>query len=169
MLEVDVAVMGERLPEAWMVELHRNGRVEFPLRRWVFVWTPLAPLLGMAFFGAIRLPELLDSGWRVVGYLAIVAYVGIAAVVVWQFVTQRPIVIVDRNGIHRGRRSFIAWSEISSIGPLSGPKLAHQFLVFPRNVRAKNLVLSQSHANDLQPLRTWLDDLLNEHRRTLDD
>jgi hypothetical protein len=161
-----MAVMGERLPEAWMVELHRNGRVEFPLRRWAFVWSPLVPLLVVACFGAIRLRYMLDSSWRVVGYVAIAAYAGIAVVIAWLFVTQRPVVTVDRNGIHRGRRRFIPWTEISSIGPLSGPKLARQFLIFPRNVRAKNLVLTQQHANDLQSFRTWLEELLTEHRRS---
>lgn len=144
-----------------MVELHRNGRVEFPLRRWAFVSLPLAPLIIMACFGAIRLPDMLDSSWRVVGYVAIAAYAGIAIVIGWQLVTQRPVVIVDRNGIHR----FIPWTDISSIGPLSGPKLARQFLIFPKNVRAKNLVLTQQHANDLQSFRAWLEELLTEHRQ----
>ncbi|TDW15558.1 hypothetical protein EV650_7045 [Kribbella kalugense] len=146
-----------------MVELHRNGRVEFPLRRWAFIWLPVAPLLVMGLFGAIRLPYMLDS-WRVVGWIAIAAYAGIAIVIVWQFATQRPFVVIDHNGIHRGRRRFIPWTEISSIGPLSGPKLARQFLIFPKNVRAKNLALTQQHANDLQSFRTWLEQLLAEHR-----
>jgi type IV secretory pathway TraG/TraD family ATPase VirD4 len=158
----DMAVMGERLPEAWMVELHRNGRVEFPLRRWTVMRWPL--LLPGLFFAAPML-EMLDGEWRLAGYLMILAYAGVVAAVVWQLVTQRPVVIVDRRGIHRGRRRFMGWSDIGSLGLMSGPKLARQFPVIPKDVRAKNLVLGQEHVNDLRAFRSWLDELLDEYRR----
>lgn len=160
-----MAVMGERLPEAWMVELHRNGRVEFPLRRWALLQLPVVPLLLVTLGPAGRIPDMLDSGWRFVGYLMIVAYVGVAVAIIWQLVTQRPVVIVDRTGIRHGRRRFIAWSEIESIGPLSGSKLAWQFPVMPKDVWAKNLVLSRHQVNDLPAFRTWLEELLAEHRQ----
>ncbi|WP_460665534.1 hypothetical protein [Kribbella swartbergensis] len=158
--------MGERLPEAWMVELHRNGRVEFPLRRWTAMrWLPWLPL--------VYLPgptlALLDGEWRFVGHLMIVVSVGVVVAMVWQLVTQRPVVIVDRRGIHRGRRRFMAWSDVGSLGPVSGPKLARQFPVMPRDVRAKNLVLGQEHVNDVAAFRSWLDEVLDEHRRAAQD
>lgn len=160
-----MAVMGERLPEAWMVELHRNGRVEFPLRRWTFVWMPGSPLFLVGLISVGRIPEMLDSDWRVVGYLMILAYVGIAVAIVWQLVTQRPVVVVDRRGIQHGRR-FMAWHEIGSIAFISGPKLMRRFSVMPKNVWGKNLVLTQQHVNDLQAFRGWLEELLAEHRAT---
>src|SRR5262245_15242562 len=102
-----MAVMGERLPEAWMVEWHWNGRVEFPLRRWGYWQFPLTPLLVWTPITVARVPDMLDSAWRWLGYLMIVAYAGILGAIVWQLVTQRPVVIVDRRGIHHGRRQFI--------------------------------------------------------------
>jgi len=162
-----MAIMGERLPEAWMVEWHRNRRVEFPLRRWIFfLQVSVLPSLGPALLFATDLPRMLDSRWRFVACLLIVAYAGLAIVIGWQLVTQRPIVIVDHRGIHRGRRQFMAWSDIGSIGPVSGGGLVRQLSVHPRNVWAKNLVLTRHHVNDLEAFRTWLDEILTEYRRS---
>ncbi|MET9270994.1 hypothetical protein [Kribbella sp. NPDC003557] len=159
--------MGERLPEAWMVEWHRNGRVEFPLRRWSFSIFPGLYLAAFGLFTASRLPDMLDDeGWRYLAYLLIVGYVGIAAMIAWQLVTQRPAVVVDHRGIHVGRRRFMAWSEVGSIGFVAGPKLARQLPVQPKNVWAKNLVLTQQHVNDLSAFRLWLGELLEEQRPT---
>ena len=157
--------MGERLPEAWMVEWHRNGRVEFPLRRWGFSMFPVLYMAAFALFTAGRLPDMLDDGsWRYLAYLLIAGYVGIGVMIVWQLVTQRPVVVVDHRGIHVGHRRFMAWSEIGSIGFVAGPKLARQLPVQPKNVWAKNLVLTQQHVNDLSAFRLWLGELLEEQR-----
>jgi hypothetical protein len=157
--------MGERLPEAWMVEWHRNGRVEFPLRRSSFLQYPIFLVLGYSMMAAARLPDMLaDDVWRFVGYLVIVAYVGIAIVTVRQLITQRPYVVVDRVGVHRGRRSM-PWTEIGSIGLIRSP-LVRQLPIHPKNVWAEDLVLSRAHVNDLESFRTWLGDVLEEQRRT---
>jgi hypothetical protein len=156
--------MGERLPEAWIVELHQNGRVEFPLRRSA-AWVLAGPLLFTTAILAGALPDMLDSGSPAVGWLLVVGYVGVVALLAWQLVTQRPAIVVDHQGVHRGRRRFLAWTEISSIGPVSGTKLARHLLVFPKDVGAKNLALSQQNVNDLQSFRTWLAEVLEEHRR----
>jgi hypothetical protein len=161
-----MTVMGERLPEAWMVEMHRNGRVEFPLRRWSFLQFPVLLVLPVALMGASGIPEMLDSGWRFYAYLLILMYVVLVVGVVWQLVTQRPVLVVDRRGIHQGRRHFMSWDDIGSIGPVSGPKPSRQLQIFPKNVWAKNLTLTQQHVNDLQAFRTWLNELLAEQRRT---
>ena len=161
-----MAVMGERLPEAWIVELHRNGRVEFPLRRWSFVQFPLSLALGPSLLLMSRLPDMLDGGTsRYFGYLIIVGYAGIAIALAWQFITQRPYVVVDRTGVRSGRR-FMAWTDVGSIGLIRGQGLGHQLPIHPRNVWAKDLVLSRQHINDLQSFRTWLIEVLEEQRRT---
>ena len=158
-----MAVMGERLPEAWIVEWHRNGRVEFPLRRWAFLQYPIFVLLGYSILTASKLSDMLaDHVWRFVGYLVIVAYVGIAIVTVRMLVTQRPYVVVDRVGIHRGRRCM-PWTKIGSIGLLRGP-LVRQLPIHPKNVWATDLVLSREHVNDLQSFKSWLEELLDEVR-----
>ncbi|MBP2350250.1 hypothetical protein JOF29_001333 [Kribbella aluminosa] len=158
--------MGERLPEAWMVEWHRNGRVEFPLRRWSFIQYPIFLVLGYSVMAAVKLPDMLaDDIWRFLGYLVILAYVGVAIVIIRQLVTQRPYVVVDRVGIHRGRRSM-PWTETGSIGSVTGAKLVRQLRLHPKNVWAKELTISQHHVNDLESFRTWLSEVLDEHRRS---
>ncbi|MFF0343612.1 hypothetical protein [Kribbella sp. NPDC004875] len=158
-------VMGERLPEAWLVEMHRNGRVEFPVRRSVWVQVPGFPVLLIALSGAIHIPYVMDSGGRWIGYLMIAAYACAFVGCVWQLVTQRPVLVVDRQGIHRGRTRSMAWSAIGSIGLTSGRSLAQQFRVHPKNVRARDLVLNRMHVNDLEAFRGWLEELLAEQRR----
>ncbi|RZT19974.1 hypothetical protein EV649_3114 [Kribbella sp. VKM Ac-2569] len=161
-----MTVMGERLPEAWMVEWHRNGRVEFPLRRWSFMQFPMLLVLPVAVMGASGVPDMLDSGWRVLAYLLITMYAALVVGLIWQLVTQRPILVIDHRGIHQGRRRLMPWDEIGSIGPVSGSKMAGQLPVHPKNVWAKNLVLTQQHVNDLQTLQAWLTELLTTHRET---
>jgi hypothetical protein len=161
-----MAVMGERLPEAWIVELHRNGRVEFPLRRWSFLQFPFLLALGPTMLLMGRLPDILDDGtWRYFGYLIIVGYAGVAIALAWQFITQRPYVVVDRTGVRSGRR-FMPWTDVGSIGLLRGQSPFRQLPIHPRNVRAKDLVLSRQHINDLQSFRTWLTEVLEEQRHT---
>jgi hypothetical protein len=160
-----MAVMGERLPEAWIVEWHRNGRVEFPLRRWAFLQYPIFVVLGYSILLAGKLPDMLaDDVWRFAGYLVIVAYVGIAIAIVRMLVTQRPYVVVDRVGIHRGRRSM-PWSEIADIAELDGAPGDRFFTVVP-STRGRKLRLGQEHVRNVPAFRYWLTDLLAEHRRT---
>ena len=160
-----MTVMGERLPEAWMVELHDHDRVEFPLRRWSFLQFPFLLLAGPGLMTLGRLPDILaEPTWRFFGYLMIVLYAGILIAVVWQLITQRPYLIVDRAGIHRGRRS-IPWTDIGSIG-LIRPGPIRQLPIHPKNIWAKDLVLTQQHVNDLQTFRTWLEEILEAHRRS---
>jgi hypothetical protein len=161
-----MTVMGERLPEAWMVEWHRNSRVEFPLRRWSMVHPPMLVMLFLGLTTFRSVPEMLDDGWSFVAYLQIALYAGAVIAIAWQFVTQRPILVVDHRGIHQGRRRFMPWTEIGSIGPVSGPKLARQLHVYPKNIWAKHLILTQQHVNDLQTFQTWLQEVLEEQRRT---
>lgn len=160
-----MAVMGERLPEAWIVELHHHNRVEFPLRRWSFLQFPLPLVVASSLVTLSRLPDMLaDGGWRFLGYLVIAVYAGVVIVLGWQLITQRPRLIVDRTGIRQGRRS-IPWSEVGSIGLIRGPKPIRQLPIHPKNIWAKDLVLSQQYVSDLQTFRTWLIELLAEHRQ----
>ena len=127
-----MTVMGERLPEAWMVEWHRNRRVEFPLRRWSFLQFPLLLVIAPVPMVLGNLPDLLaDDVGRFLGYLTIVAYAGVAIVLSWQFVTQRPYLVVDHTGIHQGRRSR-QWSDIGSVGLIRGPRPIRQLPVHPK-------------------------------------
>ena len=108
---------------------------------------------------------LADGNWRFLAYLLIAVYAGVVIALVWQLVTQRPVLVIDHRGIHQGRRRSMPWTEIGSIGLVTGPKLARQLQVHPKNVWAKNLTLTQQHANDLQALQTWLTSLLADHHQ----
>lgn len=159
-----MTVMGERLPEAWIVELHRNGRVVFPLRRWSFLQVPVFPILGLSLLSTRSLPDMLADGtWRFLAYVLIAAYAGVVIALIWQFVTRRPVLVIDHRGIQQ-RRRFMPWTEIGSIGPVSGPKMARQLQIYPKNVWAKNLTMTQYHVNDLQAFSTWLQEVLEEQR-----
>ncbi|NIK57083.1 hypothetical protein [Kribbella shirazensis] len=160
--------MGERLPEAWMVEWHRNRRVEFPLRRWSMLQPPVVLILPMALLSMNGIPDMLDDGggWRFFAYLLIAMYAGVVVGITCQLVTQRPALVVDHRGLHLGRRRFLPWDGIGSISPVTGPKPTRRLEIFQTNVWAKNLTVTQQHVNDLHAFRTWLDDLLTEHRQT---
>ncbi|MGZ0151505.1 hypothetical protein ACXJJ3_30930 [Kribbella sp. WER1] len=154
--------MGERLPEAWMVAWHRDRRVEFAARR---RWLLLPCLLYLALSGnmLLHLPDMLTRpGWRYFGYLAIAAYAGIVGFIVWTAVTQRPYLVVDHNGLHCGRRSIL-WRDVGSVGLLRGP--ARQLPVHPKNVWAKDFVITRQHVNDVESFRTWLEELLAQQRQ----
>ncbi|GAA1587559.1 hypothetical protein GCM10009804_49610 [Kribbella hippodromi] len=154
--------MGERLPEAWMVEWHRNRRVEFALRRSAFLWPSTIPF---ALIGLGALPRLFFGEWHVISYVVIALYAVAVCGISWQLITQRPVVVVDHRGIHYGRRRFMAWDDISSIDLPYGSKLMRQLPISPKDIWAKRLVLTQHHVSDLETFRTWLNELLIEHRQ----
>lgn len=148
-----------------MVEMHRHNRVEFPVRRSALLQLPLLLLLGPVLLSIGRLPDMLDDGTeRYFGYLIIVVFAGIAIAFAWQFITQRPYVVVDRTGVRSGRR-FMPWTDVGSIGLIRGQGSFRQLPIHPKNVWAKDLVLSRHHVNDLQSFRTWLEEVLDEQRR----
>lgn len=161
-----MAVMGERLPEAWMVEWHHHNRVRFPLRRWSFLQLPVLLVAGPSIATLARLPDMLaDGNWRYPAYLAITVYAGLALVMLHRLVTRRRYLVVDRTGIRSGRR-FLPWNEIGSIGLITGPTPLDHLPIHPKHVRSKNLNLTRQHVNDLQSFRTWLDELPSERRRS---
>lgn len=85
---------------------------------------------------------------------------------VWQLVTQRPAVTVDREGIRRGRRKFMPWTEIGAIGLATGPVWGRTLPIIPKDVWAKDLTLHQQNIRDLPAFRRWLETLLEEHRQS---
>ncbi|MFF0264460.1 hypothetical protein [Kribbella sp. NPDC004536] len=161
-----MADMGERLPEAWMVELHHHNRVEFPLRRWSVLQYPILFGLSPMLATAAGLPEMLaDGAMRFLGYLVIVLDAVFVIMLAYTLITQRPYLIVDRTGIRQGRRSIL-WTDVGSIGLIRGARPIRQLPIHPKNIWAKDLILTQQHVSDLQTFRTWLDEVLEEQRRT---
>ena len=149
-----------------MVEWHHHNRVEFPLRGWSFLQFPLLLALAPTPMVLASLPDMLaDGNWRFLAYLWITAYACLVLVFLYQLVTRRPYVVVDRAGIRSGRR-FLPWNEIGSIGLVTGPNPIGKLPIHPKNVWANDLVLTRRHVNDLKSFHTWLDELLTDQRRS---
>jgi hypothetical protein len=162
-----MAAMGENPPEHWSDEFRRTGRVVFPLRRKPMIWN-LALLLPSAVAFVIWLPDALDAngaerGAALAWMLLLLIAVGFF---VWQIVTQRPAVTVDREGIRRGRRKFMSWAEIGAIGIASGPMFGRTLPIIPKDVWAKDLILHQQNIRDLPAFRRWLETLREEHHQS---
>jgi hypothetical protein len=160
-----MAVMGERLPEAWMVELHRMGRVVFPVRRRTI---RLRMVLITLYVGVIPANSWYDmmsegGGGLVLALASFATGVVVLGYSTWQLITQRPHLVIDHEGIRRGRKRFMPWTEVGAIGIPTGQPF-QSVSVLPANVWAKDLRLDRDHVKDIPTLATWLETLLAEKR-----
>jgi hypothetical protein len=161
-----MAVMGEEQPEAWTTELQRSGRVLFPVRRRPVL---IRSVLFGSVFGANLADSLIDDlnaggARRVMTLLGLAAVLMIVGLCVWQLTTRRPILIVDHEGIRLGRKRFMPWTAVGTIGIPTGPKFSMNVPVLPANVWAKELRVPQDNVKDIPALAHWLTDLLAQHR-----
>lgn len=160
--------MGEESPENWSDEWRRAGRVVFPARRrpawWRLGFVVAVGSLNPAFsFG-----HWLERGGLhiVFGLLGVAGYAVVAGGLIWQLVTQRPVLIVDHEGIRVGRKQFLPWTDISAIGIPTGPKFFMLLPVLPKDIWAKHLKIPQDNAKDLPALARWLEEVLQERRQS---
>jgi hypothetical protein len=158
--------MGEEPPEVWADELRRNGRVVFPVRR-----RTTAAWGGLLFvvFGVNHADSLTgnlgdDGAGRIFALLGLAVLLSLLGIVGWQLITQRPVVIVDHEGLRVGRRTFMAWKDVGTIGIPTGPKFFMNVPVLPQNVWAKDVRVPQANVKDIPAFATWLTDLLAQHR-----
>ncbi|MFD7155828.1 hypothetical protein ACFV9C_14570 [Kribbella sp. NPDC059898] len=163
-----MTVMGERPAEDWSDELRRTGRVVFPLRRRPMLWQfgfGLAPLAVMAVF---LVPDEMHGTTAERHALVVWLFMVVLGLIggAWQFLARRPAVTVDHEGIRRGSRKLIAWSEIGAIGIATGPLWARALPIIPQNTARRDLLLSGMNIRDLIAFRHWLEDLLADHRGT---
>jgi hypothetical protein len=102
----------------WTAELDHGGRVHFrPLRRKVAVglayWPVVTALAASVAVGTVR-----EGGpWGFWEYLAgLVAVGGLPLLTrdVWRFITRRPVITVDRQGVSRGWQR-LTWSQIKQV------------------------------------------------------
>jgi hypothetical protein len=165
-LGVHMAVMGEASASVWADELWRAGQVVFPLRRRPLLWRNSPGIVPFVFF-ATELPDALEAGGarRIVAPPVVALVVASLCFSAWQFVTQRPVLTVDHEGIRYGRSRFMPWSEVGAIGGPQGPPFDRSFAVIP-NVRAKKLTLRQQNVRDIPAFARWLEELLAHHRAT---
>jgi hypothetical protein len=160
-------VMGDESPEVWSEELRRHGRVVFPARRrFTAAWGGLfCVVFGVNHAGSL-IDNLADGGaGRFFGLLGLAGILTMLGLVGWQLVTQRPVVIVDHEGIRVGRKRFMAWNAVGTIGIPTGPKFFMNVPVLPQNVWAKELRLAQANVKDIPAFAHWLEDVLKEQRR----
>ncbi|MEV0286746.1 MULTISPECIES: hypothetical protein [unclassified Kribbella] len=158
--------MGERSPEVWTEEFERTGRVVFPVRR-----RPV--LIQFVFFLALISPSQVNSVTemqsadvaelvlRLLGTTSLLVCFGM---LVWQFVTQRPVLVVDREGIRYGNKRFMPWSDVGTIGIPTGPKFFMAVPVLPADVWAKDLQVRQYNVKDLPAFAAWLTVVLKQQR-----
>lgn len=157
--------MGEASPEAWTEEFRRTGRVVFPVRRRPAI---VRLLVVVALFGvnpAVSLAVHLHDGrgeviWRIVSLAASLTLVGFC---IWQLVTRRPVVIVDQDGIRFGRKKFMPWTDLGTIGTPHGPRIFRMLPLIPNNVWTEHLRLTQDNVRDIPAFAQWLKDLRAHH------
>lgn len=159
-------MMGERAPEEWAGEFERAGRVVFPVRRRPLL---IQLLIVLALISGSQINSLIEmqsagSGERIFRLFNLALFLLGIGVIVWQLVTRRPTLVVDREGIRYGKRRFMPWSEVGTIGLVTGPKFFMNVPVLPANVWAKDVRLPQYNVRDIPALATWLTAVLKQHR-----
>ncbi|MDX6250686.1 MAG: hypothetical protein QOF10_4046 [Kribbellaceae bacterium] len=164
-----MAVMGESSAAIWTDQLLRTGRAVFPLRRRRVLFR-LALVAVFAINNLVSVVgRLLDQehgvGWDIFGLISCTIFLPLIAVSVWQLITQRPVLTVDRLGIRIGKRKpGLGWSEIAKIGSLSGVRGAQVLPVIPKNVWANHLNVTQDNVKDLATFAHWLGELVEQHK-----
>jgi len=159
---------------AWTTEYETTGRVVFPQRR-------SRLLIRLAFFSllmaasAVSNVEHLRAGnvSGTLGVLRLTALAGFVCVVgltVWQLITRRPFVTVDRTGITLGKdrtKGLVPWDRIARIDAPSGLPGLRTVQVQP--VGDHNSVgIPQDNVQDLGELADWLRTLLAQRQTATD-
>ena len=160
--------MGEAPPEVWAEEFRRTGRVVFPVRRKRLVIQRASFAALYAVNPALSFTDWIHAGGQrlALGLSTVVLILVVIGLSTWQFITQRPTVIIDHDGIRIGRRTYLPWTTIGSIGLPTGPKFYMLVPIIPTDVWAKHHRLTQDNIRDIPALATWLNEVLREQRRT---
>ncbi|GAA1587552.1 hypothetical protein GCM10009804_49600 [Kribbella hippodromi] len=153
--------LGDQPPTSWTVQRDRAGQVVFPLRRRFILWQT-------AFQLFMFLPSMLllvagtehADGYR---FVLIAVYASVLGVSAWRFIAQRPRVIINHEGIRRGRK-FLPWTDIRTIGPVTGPPWERSLPITPRTPTRKRLHLPRENIRNLPALHTWLEKSHPAHR-----
>jgi hypothetical protein len=157
--------MGDASAEVWTEELRRTGRVVFPQRPRAFVFKVIVLLLPCVMTAG-SFPDMLEEGGfaRILGFLLLALVIASLGYLVWQAITRRPVLIVDRQGIRFGRK-FMPWTDIGAIGIPHGAGVLATLPIIPADVWAKDLTLSQENVRDVLAFALWLEEVLKEQRR----
>jgi hypothetical protein len=157
-----VGTLGGGEASGWTAELESSGTVQFPQRRrrllvrlalicLVFansLWSFIADL-GLNSFG----------GTDFFRGLSAILFLAVAGFTLWQLMTGRPVLTVDRNGISLGRhqrRSRLQWNEIAQIADPAGIPGLRSVQILPVNVWAAGFAFGQDNVRDLDAFAVWL-------------
>jgi hypothetical protein len=146
----------------WTAELDHGGRVHFrPLRRkaapelaW---WAVVTALAVRATVGAVREGGPWGFSEYVSGFVA-VGGLALLARDLWRFITRRPVITVDRQGISRGRKR-LTWPQISQVDHDDG-----DIVIRPdHQTGAAEITVPESYVDHPAALADWLRRNLNPH------
>src|SRR5687768_17145914 len=105
---------GDLTADVWDAEYRSTGRVVFPVRRFPAV-------LRVVLIGVLTLLQIASMAtsdqavaWWVIDWLILTMATTALAYCLWQLATRRPTVVVDREGIRKGRK-LITWSTITTL------------------------------------------------------
>jgi hypothetical protein len=153
---------------SWTIELERSGKVVFPQRRIRLLWK-------LAIFAILitQRAGVLITAWRredVPGFyvttsaILLLALLAVMGLLIWNFVTRRPLLTVDRTGVRMGRK-HLAWSEIERIRHTDAP-LSGFVQIYPKSgKRSRRIGIQPENVKDTEGLANWLRSILEQQRR----
>jgi hypothetical protein len=157
-----VGTLGGGEASGWTAELESSGIVQLPQRRRrLLVRLALVCLLFAnslrSFVADLRLNSF--GGTDFFRGLSAIVLLVVVGFTLWQLVTGRPVLTVDRNGISLGRhqrRSRLHWNEIGKIADPAGPPGLRSVQILPLNVWAAGFAFGQDNVKDLNAFAGWL-------------
>jgi hypothetical protein len=152
--------------ESWSSELESSGRVIFRPRRVRLVLR----LIGFVILMALSVWTNIDhfrtddasGALGVFRLTALAAFVYGTGWTLWQLIANKPVVMVDADGITRGRQ--LPWSGITKIEDPSGVPGFRAVLVQPTDRRTRPISIPQDNVDNLDELTPWLRSLLDQHQ-----
>jgi hypothetical protein len=156
----------------WTSEYETTGRVVFPQRR-------SRLLIRLVFFALLMASSLVSnlqhllagdvSGTLgVLRFTALAGFVCVVGITVWQLITRRPVVTVDRFGITSGKdgaKGLVPWERIARIDAPSGLPGLRTVQVQPLDKHGSTaLGISQDNVQELAELTDWLRTLHQQQR-----
>lgn len=158
----------------WTTEYETTGRVVFRQRR-------SRLLIRLVFFALLMAASLVSNVQHLragdvsgtLGVLRLTALAGFVCVVgltVWQLITRRPVVTVDRVGITLGKdgaKGLVPWERIARIDAPSGLPGLRIVHVQPLERHGSPAVgIPQDNVQELAELTDWLRTLLAQRQTT---
>jgi hypothetical protein len=150
---------------AWTAELERSGKVVFPRRRIRQLWR-LAVFAIVITRAASRIwrPEDLPNPLVTMDAILLPVLLAVTGLLVWNFVTRRPLLTVDRTGVRMGRK-HLAWSEIERIRHTDVPLFGFITISPYGGKWSRRIEIQSENVKDTEGLANWLRSILEQQRR----